>query len=30
MFTKFFVAGLALETLVYGVLLTVFEFWTKG
>ena len=30
MFTKFFVAGLALATLVYGVLLTVFEFWTKG
>ena len=30
MFTKFFVTGLALATLVYGVLLTVFEFWTKG
>ena len=30
MFTKFFVAGLALATLVYGITLTVFEFWTKG
>ena len=30
MFTKFFVTGLVLATLVYGILLTVFEFWTKG
>ena len=30
LFTKFFVTGLVLATLVYGVLLTVFEFWTKG
>jgi|TARA_B100001105_G_scaffold195418_1_gene159328 cytochrome c oxidase subunit 4 len=30
MFTKFFVTGLVLATLVYGIVLSVFEFWTKG
>ena len=30
LFTKFFVTGLVLATVVYGVLLTVFEFWHKG
>ena len=30
MFTKFFVAGLILATIVYGITLTVFEFWHKG
>ncbi len=30
LFTKFFVTGLVLATAVYGVALTVFEFWTKG
>jgi cytochrome c oxidase subunit 4 len=30
LFTKFFVTGLVLATAVYGVTLTVFEFWTKG
>lgn len=30
MFTKFFVAGLVLATLVYATMLTVFEFWHKG
>jgi len=30
LFTKFFVTGLVLATIVYGILLTVFEFWTKG
>ena len=29
-FTKFFVAGLVLATVVYGIALTVFEFWHKG
>ena len=30
LFTKFFVAGLVLATIVYGIALTVFEFWHKG
>ena len=30
LFTKFFVAGLVLATVVYGIALTVFEFWHKG
>ena len=30
LFTKFFVTGLVLATIVYGITLTVFEFWHKG
>ena len=30
LFTKFFVAGLVLATVVYAIALTVFEFWHKG
>ncbi|MDG2428625.1 MAG: cytochrome C oxidase subunit IV family protein [Acidimicrobiales bacterium] len=30
MFTKFFVTGLVLATIVYATMLTVFEFWHKG
>ncbi|HAQ04964.1 MAG: cytochrome C oxidase subunit IV family protein [Acidimicrobiales bacterium] len=30
LFTKFFVAGLVLATVVYVIALTVFEFWHKG
>ena len=30
LFTKFFVTGLMLATAVYGIALTVFEFWHKG
>ena len=30
LFTKFFVTGLVLATIVYGIALTVFEFWHKG
>ena len=30
LFTKFFVTGLVLATAVYGITLTVFEFWHKG
>ena len=30
MFTRFFVTGLVLATVVYLITLTIFEFWTKG